>query len=216
LTDPQTSRRVFAGGTFAPNTWISFTEDFSVLRQSNFQAPTQQPIQRWKRLYLNTSYLTLKPVPDWSLGWGYAYYQNNLRTDLMYGTDPFYAESLVPFKAISQSYSFSSTYLLKKKLAWNVEFAHTASSSSLRPNLSNAPICDAGPVPLPCADSVAFASQFSTVNVPQALASSTLDYRWKGGFDSGLRFQYGSYKDEVHPELNGHLNTYAVFFGKTW
>jgi hypothetical protein len=216
LTDPQTSQRVFAGGVFTPKPWVSFAEDFSVLRQSDFQTATQQPFPRSNRLYLNTSYVTLKPVQDWSLGVGYAYYQNNLKTDLMFGTDPFYLDPFVPFKSISQSYSISSTYLMKKKLAWNVELAHVASSSSLRPNLSNAPICDAGPVPLPCADSVIFASQFSTVSVPQALASSTLDYRWRGGYDSGLRFQYGSYKDQVHPELNGHLNTYGLFFGKTW
>lgn len=216
LTDPQTSHRVFAGGSFTPNQWVSFTEDFSVLRQSDFQTATQQPFPRSNRLYLNTSYVTLRPVQDLSLGVGYAYYQNNLKTDLMFGTDPFYLDPLVPFKSISQSYSVSSTYLLRKKLAWNVELAHVASSSSLRPNLSNAPICDAGPVPLRCADSVIFASQFSTVSVPQALASSTLDYRWPGGYDSGLRFQYGNYKDQVHPELNGHLNTYALFFGKTW
>lgn len=216
LIDPQTSHRVFAGGSLTPNQWVSFTEDFSVLRQSDFQSALQQPFPRSNRLYLNTSYVTLKPVQEWSLGLGYAYYQNNLKSDLMFGTDPFYLDPLVPFKSISRSYSISSTYLMKKKLAWNVELAHVASSSSLRPNLSNAPICDAGPVPLPCGDSVIFASQFSTVSVPQALADSTLDYKWKAGFDSGLRFQYGNYRDEVHPEVNGHLNSYAVFFGKTW
>jgi hypothetical protein len=216
LIDPQTSHRVFAGGSFTPNQRVSFTEDFSVLRQSDFQTATQQPFPRSNRLYLNTSYVTLRPVQDWSLGVGYSYYQSNLKTDLMFGTDPFYLDPLVPFKSISQSYSVSSTYLLKKKLAWNVELAHVASSSSLRPNLSNAPICDAGPVPVPCADSVMFASQFSTVSVPQTLASSTIDYKWPGGYDSGLRFQYGSYRDQVHPEVNGHLNTYGVFFGKTW
>jgi hypothetical protein len=216
LTDPQTSHRVFAGGSFTPNQWVSFTEDFSVLRQNDFLAATQLPFPRSNRLYLNTTYVTLKPVQEWNLGFGYAYYQNNLRTDLMFGTDPMYLDPLVPFKAISRSYSISSTYLAKKRLAWTVEFANVKSSSSLRPNLGNAPICDAGPVPLPCADSVIFASQFSMVSVPQALASSILDYRWKSGYDSGLRFQYGSYKDQVHPDLTGHLNSYSLFFGRTW
>ena len=78
-------------------------EDFSVLRQSDYLTALQQPFSRWNRLYLNTTTVTLRPVNDWSLGLGYGYYQNNLRSDLMYGTDPFYAESLVPFKAINQS-----------------------------------------------------------------------------------------------------------------
>lgn len=218
LTDPQTSHRFFAGGSYTPRQWISLAEDFSVLRQSDFLTALQQPFSRWNRLYLNTSTVTLRPVNDWSLGLGYGYYQNNLRSDLMYGTDPFYPESLVPFKAISQSYNLSSTYLFKKKLAWNLDFAHVNSNSSLRPNLAVAPICDASPLPEPpsCAVSTAFMREFSRVAVPQVLASSALDYHWQNGFDSGFRYQYGSYRDEVHPELNGHLNTYGVFLGKTW
>ena len=210
LTDPQTSHRVFAGGSFTPKSWISVSEDFSVLRQSDFVS-----IQRQNRLYLSTSQITLRPVSEWSLGMGYAYYHNNLKSDMMFGTDPFYSQSLVPFKAISQSYSVSSTYTAKKKLAFNVELAHVSSSSSLRPDLTNAPDCTAGPTQS-CAVSLAFASQFSTVSVPQALASSTVDYRWRAGFDSGLRFQYGSYKDEIHPELTGHFGSYGVFLGRTW
>lgn len=218
LTDPQTSHRFFAGGSFTPRQWISLAEDFSLLRESDFQTATGQSFPRTNRLYLNTSTFTLKPVSDWSVALGYAYYQNNLNSDLMYGTDPFYPESLVPFKAISQNYSVSSTYLFRKRMAWNLELARVNSNSSLRPNLAVAPLCTSSPLPEPpsCAVSTAFMSAFSRVAVPQALASSALDYRWRGGFDSGLRYQYGNYKDQVHPELDGHLNTYAVFFGKTW
>lgn len=210
LTDPETAHRIFAGGSFTPKSWVSVSEDFSVLRQSNFPS-----IQRQNRLYLSTSQVTFQPVSEWAVGVGYAYYHNDLKTDMMFGTDPFYSQSLVPFKAISQSYSLSSTYTAKKKLAFNVELAHVSSSSSLRPDLTNAPDCTAGPTQS-CAVSLAFASQFSTVSVPQALASSTVDYRWRSGFDSGLRFQYGSYKDDIHPELTGHFGTYGVFMGRTW
>jgi hypothetical protein len=89
------------------------------------------------------------------------------------------------------------------------------SNSSLRPNLALAPICDAGTVQS-CSVSTAFAANFSAVAVPQLLTSSALDYHWGEGFDSGIRFQYGSYSDKVHPELDGHLNTYSLFLGKTW
>ena len=50
--------------------------------------------------------------------------------------------------------------------------------------------------------------------MPQALASATLDYKWRGGYDSSLRFQ--SYKNLMHPNLNGHLDTHALFFGNDW
>jgi hypothetical protein len=68
------------------------------------------------------SYLTLTPLREWTLTGAYGHYQNNLKTDVIYGTDPFfYPELLVPFKALSQSYTVASDLLLKKKPAWRVE-----------------------------------------------------------------------------------------------
>lgn len=154
---------------------------------------------------LNTSYLTLRPLTDWALGVGYSYYQNNLRTDLIYGTDPFYQESLVPFKALSQSYTVSSTYIFKKKLAWQIDGGHVASRSDFRPSLAN----DFFSV-------VAWASEFSRVSIPEASVSSSFDYRFGEGVDAGFRFQYGSYIDRVHPEQTGYLRTYTAFIGKNW
>jgi len=200
VTDPGAAGRVFAAATLAPVSWFSLTNDFSVLSQSNFSN-----IQRHNRFILNTSYVTLKPVSDWSLGVGYAYFQNNLRTDLIYGTDPFYQESLVPFKALSQSYTVSSTYVFKKRLAWQVDGGHVASRSDFRPQLAN----DFFPI-------VFWASEFSRVSVPQGSLSSLLDYRFREGMNAGFRFQYGSYIDRVNTEQTGHLRTYVAFVGKNW
>jgi len=200
VTDPGTAGRVFAEATVSPSSRISLTNDFSVLSQSKFA-----DIQRHNRFILDTSYLTLKPLTDWSLGAGYSYYQNNLRTDLIYGTDPFYQESLVPYKALSQSYTVSSTYVFKKALAWEVDGGHVAARSDFRPSLAN----DSFPI-------VFWASQFSRVSVPQASLSSALDYRFREGVNAGFRFQYGSYVDRVHPEQTGFLRTYVAFIGKNW
>lgn len=200
LTDPGRGRRIFAEATLSPGTRLSFTEDFSLLLQSKFSN-----INRSNRFFLNTSYVTLRPVSEWSLGVGYSYFQNNLRSDLIYGTDPFYQETLVPYKALSQSYMVSSTYVLKKRLAWQVNLGHVASHSDFRPSLPN----ESFPI-------VLWASEFSRVSVPQANVSSALDYRFKEGVNAGLRFQYGSYIDRVHPDQTGRLRTYTAFIGKNW
>lgn len=223
LTDPGTSRRPFVSGSYALTSWLTVGNGLSVLLESSFPR-----IQRQNRLWLNTSYLTITPVPEWSLSAGYGYYQNNLKTDLMYGTDPsFYLEPLVPFKSLSQSYTVSSDLLLKKKLAWRLDVGHVSSHSDIRPNLLSPLIpSDCGATGTePCSDPVAFARAISLVAVPQYNISSSLDYRWRGGVQSGVRFQYASYTDRVpldatgqvvRPALTGHFRTLSVFFGKTW
>jgi hypothetical protein len=223
LTDSGTSHRVFVTAGVSPQSWLVFTNDFSVLRQDSFPG-----IDRKDRLWLNTSYLTLKPVPDWTLSLGYGYYQNNLRTDLMYGVDPaFYGESLVPFKSLSQSVSVSSNILVKKKLAWSLRADHVASHSDFRPDLLNPliPVCGVPGTPVPCSDSVAFARLISYVNVPQSGVSSSLDYQWRSGIHTGMRFQYAGYGDRVpldsfgvpvRPNLTGHFNTLSIFAGRAW
>ena len=58
--------------------------------------------------------------------------------------------------------------------------------------------------------------EISLVNVPQAIIGSAVDYHFHSGFDGGLRFNYGSYTDEVRPDLTGKLRSYTAFFGRTW
>jgi hypothetical protein len=223
LTDPETSHRPFVSGSYALTSWLSFGNDFSVLLQNSFPG-----IQRRNRLWLNTSYLTITPVQEWSFSAGYGYYQNNLKTDLMYGTSPsFYLEPLVPFTSLSQTYSVSSNLLLKKKLAWRLDVGHVSSHSDFRPNLLNPLIpADCGPDGTqPCSDAVAFARAVSLVAVPQYSISSSLDYRWRRGLQSGIRFQYDSYTDRVpldatgqlvRPSLTGHYRSLSMFLGRTW
>jgi hypothetical protein len=220
LIDPGTSHRTFLTTTFMPKPWLNFSNDFSVLLQSNFGS-----IQRRNRLYLNTSYVTLTPWTEWALTLGYAYYQNNLATDVVYGTDTavaYYAESLAPYKALSQSYSIGSTYNFRKRLYWQLDFSHVASHSEIRPNAPNPADCAAQS--LDCSFSVAFASSFSNYALPQILSSSSIDYRWSHGISSGFRFLYDSYTDRgavfqaqrIRSDLSGRLRTYSVFVGRAW
>ncbi len=200
LTEPGTAHRVFLSASFSPEARLQFSDDFSVLFESAFG-----DIQRQNRLYLNTAYATLTPLPAWSLAVGYSYFQDNLKTDLTYGTDPLYLEALVPFKALSQGFNVSSSYSWKDRLHLNVEAGRVAAHSEFRPTMEN----DAFNV-------VSWAADFSRVNVPQFAATASMDYRFQQGLSGGFRFQYGRYEDKVHPELDGRLRTYSVFLGKHW
>jgi hypothetical protein len=178
-------------------------------------------IQRSNHLYTNTSFVSVKPVSAWSIGAGYTYLQDNLRTDMQFASDPataVYAQTLVPYKELSQTYSVRTTYELKQRVGLNVNFAHSAAHSGMRPDLNPADY-----PALPGADPQAFsdalklgAGLVSRVDVPQTLVGSTVDYHSRSGFDGGLRFNYGSYTDYVRPDLNGKLRAYSVFMGRTW
>jgi hypothetical protein len=127
---------------------------------------------------------------------------------------------------MSQTYSIHSTYDLKKRLALNVNFAHTAAHSGMRPDLNPAdyPVFPwttdpAGDPQFPAhfAQALVIGSGLvSRVDVPQTLIGSTADYHFHSGFDSGFRFNYGSYTDFIRPELTGKLRSYTAFFGRVW
>ena len=216
LTDPRTNQRVFGDLTISPVRWLTFSNDASMILQRSFPV-----IQRSNHLYTNTSFVSVKPVSAWSIGAGYTYLQDNLRTDMQFASDPataVYAQTLVPYKELSQTYSLRTTYELKQRVGLNVNFAHSAAHSGMRPDLNPADY-----PPFPGADPQAFsdalklgAGLVSRVEVPQTLVGSTVDYHSRSGFDGGLRFNYGSYTDYIRPDLNGKLRAYSVFMGRTW
>jgi hypothetical protein len=200
LTVPGRAERVSLTASFAPDARFVLSDDFSALFESAFG-----DIQKQNHLYFNTAYATLLPVHAWSVAVGYSYFQNDLKTDLTYGMDPVYVEPLVPFKALSQGFNLSSSYSWKERLRASVQLGHITAHSEFRPTLDN----EAFPV-------VAWAADFSRVDVPQFGATATLDYRFQRGFSGGFRYRYGRYEDRVHPELDGRLQTYSLFVGKAW
>lgn len=224
VTDPRTNNRLFGDLTITPVRWLSLGNDANIILQKSFPV-----IQRTNRLYVDTSFLTIKPVPQWSIVGGYTYLQDNLRTDMQFGNDSavaVYMQPLVPYKELDQTYSIRSTVELKKRLGLNLSFAHSAAHSGLRPDLNPAdyPVFPwttdpSGDPQFPAhfAQALAIGSGIvSQMNVPQTLIGATGDYHFKSGFDGGLRFNYGSYTDYIRPDLNGKLRSYTVFMGRIW
>jgi len=227
VTDPQTSHRVFGSVTVSPIQQVTFSNDGSIMLQQSFPA-----VQRSNHIYVDSTFLTVRPVPEWSLGAGYTYMQDNLRTDMRLMNDSgvgLYTQTLVPYKQLDQTFTVLSTYEIKKRLGFGVDFARSLAHSGFRPDLNPADY----PI-FPGAIDVAgynsqqdYAAAFSAalalgsgpaslIDVPQSIVGSTLNYHFQKGFDGGLRFNYGSYADRMHPDLSGQLRSYTVFMGRVW
>ena len=138
--------------------------------------------------------MTIKPVPQWSIGGAYTYLQDNLRTDMQFGNDSavgIYTQTLVPYQDLSQTFSINSTYELKKRLGLNLNFARSLAHSSIRPDVNPA---DYPPFPWttdPNGDPLFpqhFAQALATgagpvsqVNVPQTLVGAKGNYHLRAG-----------------------------------
>lgn len=233
VTDPGISHRIFSDLTLTPVHRLSIGNDVSILLQQSFagflplQAVSQQ---RSNRLYTDTAFLTLRPVSGWNVGGSYTYLQDNLRTDMQLANDSavaVYMQSLVPYKQLSQSFSVHSDYEVKQRVRFRADFAHSIAHSGMRPDVNSADY-----PAFPGADPAAFSGALqlasglvSQVFVPQSVMGGTADYHFRYGFDSGLRFNYGSYADRIgrvavngfaRPDLSGRLRSYSVFMGRVW
>ena len=223
VTDPRTNNRLFGDVTVTPVPWLTLGNDASMILQRSFPV-----IQRTNHFYVDTSFVTIKPIPEWSIAAGYTYMQDNLRSDMTFENDAAVAvyTALTPYKELDQTYSLRSTVELKKRLGLNVNFAHSAAHSGLRPELNpaNYPVFpwttdpNGDPqFPIHFAQALALgAGLVSQMSVPQTLIGATGDYHFRSGFDGGLRFNYGSYTDNIRPNLSGKLRSYTAFFGRVW
>jgi len=218
VTDPRTNHRIFGDFSVTPAPWLTLGDDASIILQQGFSGliplftPVLVPQQRSNHLYTNTSFLTLKPVPQWSIGGGYTYLQDSMRTDMQFANDSavgLYLQPLVPYKEIDQSFSINTAYEAKQRLRFRADFARSIAHSGFRPDLNPAdyPVF-LGAVGAGYASEAAFATAFSQslglssvlvsqVYVPQSIVGSTLDYHTHSGFDGGFRFNYGSYGDLI-------------------
>ena len=198
--------------------------------------------QRRARFYVETASANLQLVPGWNLGMGYSYQQNNLRTYMAFQNDsgPNYVleEPAVPYKQITQAYWGESTYTVKQRLGLNFRLIYNSARSGFLPDLNpndaarvgNAFLiaqgtCESG-APPPCFDPVMFqnalgnlafaSSQISQVIVPQWIGQSKVSYDFPNGFEGGLVFYYGSYRDQLNSNLNGVLRTFSLYVGRRW
>ena len=211
VTDPHTSHRIFGDVTLTPVSWFTIGNDGSINLQQSFPV-----IQRSNHLYADTTFVTVRPIPEWTVGGGFTYLQDNLRTDIRVMNDSgigLYTQTLAPYKELNQNYSFRTSYEIKKRFGIGIDFARSLAHSSWRPDLNTAhyPTFDwafagynsAADYLNAFSASLALGSGVaSQINVPQTIIASTADYRFGKGFNGGLRFNYGSYANHVNTVYN--------------
>ena len=127
LLVPRSNNRIFADLTFTPSSFLVFTNDTSIIVQNAFPAIPLPNIpgdfQRRNRFYIDTASATLRALPDWNLGLGYSYQQNNLTTYMALQDDSAVGyvvdEPAVPYKQITQAYWGESNYTFRHRLGLN-------------------------------------------------------------------------------------------------
>lgn len=246
LIVPRSDNRAFFDASLTPAKWVVFTNDLNLVFQNAFPAipliradgtGAAGDFQRRNRFYTDTASATLRFVSGWDLGLGYSYQENNLVTYMGFQNDPavnfVLDEPAVPYKQITQAYWGESTYTLKQRLGLNLRLTFNSSRSGLRPDLNPADAAllgngaiIAGTVPGVTFDPVAFSqaldnlrlgsTQVSQVIVPQWIGESKFYYHFPNKFEGGVVFYYGSYRDELNPQLNGVLRTFNVYLGRSW
>jgi hypothetical protein len=238
LIVPQSNNRIFGNVTYAPATWLTFTNDLSIMVQNAFPAiplpNTPGDFQRRNRFYTETASATLRLVPAWYLGLGYSYQQNNLTTYMAFQNDSAVGyvidEPAVPYKQLSQTYWGESSYTIKQRLGLNLRLTYNSAHSGMRPDVNPNDAAQLGNQALiqqgafdpnglfPAAlGNVQFAAtQVSQVIVPQWIGESKVNYLFPRKFEGGLVFYYGSYRDYWNPNLNGVLRNFNVYVGRSW
>lgn len=259
LLVPQSNNRTFLNVWLTPAKWLVFSNDLDITVQNAFPAvalpntpgvlPLPPPatqtfglniaglpptFQRRNRFYVETLSANLHFVPDWNLGLGYSYQQDNLTTYMAFqndsGTGYLLEEPTVPYKQITQAYWGESTYTFQKRLGLNLRITYNSSRSGMRPDvnpadagkLGNAYLMSQGtfdPLGLfPSAlNNLQFsATQISEVIVPQWIGQGKVYYLFPRKFEGGFVFYYGSYRDYWNPNLNGVLRTATIYVGKSW
>jgi predicted CXXCH cytochrome family protein len=238
LIVPQSNNRIFGNVTYAPATWLTFTNDLSIMVQNAFPAiplpNTPGDFQRRNRFYTETASATLRLVPAWYLGLGYSYQQNNLTTYMAFQNDSGVGyvidEPAVPYKQLSQTYWGESTYTIKQRLGLNLRLTYNSAHSGMRPDVNPNDAAQLGNQALiqqgafdpnglftAALGNVQFgATQVSQVIVPQWIGESKVNYLFPHKFEGGLIVYYGSYRDFWNPNLNGVLRNFNVYVGRSW
>jgi predicted CXXCH cytochrome family protein len=237
LVVPQSNNRITSDLTFTPAKWLVFANDTNIIVQNAFPsvALPNNPgdFQRRNRFYIETASATVRALPDWALGLGYSYQQNNLTTYMAFQNDNAVGyvldQPVVPYKQISQSYWGESTYTFGRRCGLNIRLTYNSARSGFRPDvnpndaglLGNQSLISSGtfdPVMFSAAlGNMNFsATQISEVIVPQWIGQSKAYYLFPHKVEGGLIFYYGSYRDYWNPDLNGVLRTFNVYVGRTW
>ena len=259
LIVPQSNHRTFADLWFTPTEKVVFSNDLSIIVQNDFPAvplintPGVAPLtapgatgsfglniaglpptfQRRDRFYNETASVDFVVIPDWHLGLGYSYQQNNLLTIMAFQNDSatgyILDEPNVPYKQIAQAYWADSNYAIGKRAGLNFRVTYNSARSGFRPDLNQADAAGLGNQYLisqaafnpdmfaAALSNIQLAStQISEVIVPQWIGESKGYYLFPHGFNGGLTFYYGSYRDYWNPNLNGVLRSFSIYVGRSW
>ena len=190
--------------------------------------------QRSNRFYIDTFSTTLRPTPSWYLGLGYSYQQNNMKTYMAFQNDNatgyILDEPLVPYKQLTQAYWGESNFTFRQRAGLNFRLTYDSARSGFRPDLNpndagrlgNAYLIQQGTFdpnglfPLALGNLNMSSTQISEVIVPQWIGQSKAYYLFPHKFEGGLIFYYGSYRDQLNPNLNGVLRTFNIYVGRSW
>jgi predicted CXXCH cytochrome family protein len=243
LIIPGSNNRAFADVTVTPAKWLSLSNDFSAIVQNAFPAiplmrsdgtGLEGDFQRRNRFYYETLSTNFHFVPDWNLGLGYSYQQNNLTTYMSFQNDSgagyVINEPAVPIKQITQAYWAETSYTFAKRFGVSLRASYNSSRSGMRPDvnpndaaqLGNASLISQGAFDpdglFPTAmNNLQFsATQISEVIVPQWIGQGKAYYMFPRKFEGGMVFYYGSYRDYWNPNVNGVLRTFTLYVGKSW
>ena len=243
LLVPQSNNRAFADVWLTPTKWLVLSNDFSVIVQNAFPAiPLLRSdgtgdagvFQRRNRFYYETLSATLRPLPDWTIGLGYSYQQNNLNTYMAFQNDSSVGyvinEPLVPYKQITQAYWGETSYTARQRLGLNLRVTYNSSRSGIRPDvnpnnaaqLGNASLISQGIFdpnalfPSALGNLALTSTQISQVIVPQWIGQGKVYYLFPRKFEGGFIFYYGSYRDYWNPNLNGVFRTATIYVGRSW
>ena len=200
--------------------------------------------QRRYRFYSETFVASARALSNWNLELGYSYQQNNLNTYMPLQNDASVGYVLdapfVPYKQLSQTYWVqSASRFRQERMGFNLRLSYNSARSGLQPDLNpndaalmgNQALIQQGlfnPVLFGQALGTGLngdpnqgvfklvATQISQVIVPEYVGQAKLFYLLPRKFDSGVLVYYGSYRDELNPNLNGVLRTFTFYIGRSW
>ena len=237
LIVPGSNNRTSASVWLTPKPWLTFSNDASIVVQNAFPAialPNNPgDFQRRNRFYTDAASASLQPLPTWTLGLGYSYQQNNLRTYMAFQNDSSVGyvvdDPTEQYKQLSQVVWGDSIYKFKDRFGLDLRITHDGSGSGYRPDLNPNDAAQLGNASLiqqgtfdpgmfqSALDNLALSStQISAVQVPQWIGQSKTYYLFPHKIEGGMVFDYGSYSDHWNPNLNGVLRTFDVYVGRVW
>jgi predicted porin len=192
------------------NTLLSYNiikEKRSNLHYADTDAAKNREVKR-DRLMGSITFLVLK---DLSVTTMYAYIQNKTVQDIEYHLDaapyPPMIDSKVPYKDTTHNYVVDINYIPKDNISLNAGVSHTTSRGSFSPNDPNL----LQPVSI---------DSFSELKIRETVYSASGEYKFKGGFATGIQYRYNDFQDVLDNPYDdvedGEAHIILLTISKKW